>query len=66
MVPDATITDLPSHIRQATERGYRVDTDHDPGRWSLFNPYGDYRGSYDSADDAWRAAPRDRRTSPRG
>ncbi len=65
MVPDATITDLPAHIAQATQRGFRVDEGAEPGRWSLFNPYGDYRGSYDSPDDAWRAAPRDRRMRPR-
>ena len=65
MVPDNEITDLPAHKAQAQARGYSVVPGETSGRWTLMSPYNDYRGSFDSIDDAWRAAPRDRRLKPR-
>ena len=65
MVPDKDITDLPAHKAQAQARGYTVVPAETAGRWTLMSPLHDYRGSFNTMDDAWRAAPRERRAKPR-
>jgi hypothetical protein len=65
MVPDNDILDLPAHKAQAQARGYTVLPADTVGMWRLMSPLHDYRGSFHSIDDAWRAAPRDRRLKPR-
>ena len=65
MVPANDIADMEAHVAQATARGYHVVPSDKEGRWTLFNPYDDYRGTFDSEDAAWRAAPQDRRSRPR-
>lgn len=65
MTPNDDIEDMIAHRRQAALRGWTVGYADINEKWVLLCPAGNYRGSHDTADCAWRAAPKDRRALPR-
>lgn len=54
-----SIVDLVNHRMAAKARGWSVTPRL--GRFVLSNPYGDYRGTFDTEDAAWTQAPAPRK-----